>query len=163
MVEMGATMQIHLNLRFIFAGLVIIYSPAAQTQSLRITEYAWTTGIESFQFVDQLPSQIATQPVYLWMRVKADESALRDLETKGMLPIRHRWVHYLGTIVRIEGGGRLTDEITLGIGTSDVIARLKQKVNKDHFFDWRTWSMKENVRPGEWIVEVIFNDGTPVL
>ena len=155
------------RLRSILASLAFCgaaaFAPAA-AQSLVVAEYAWTSGVQDLQFVDRLPPKIAVKPIYLWMRIEADAGALSELEAKGMLPIRHRWLRYGGAAVSYEGGGRLIDEMVLGVGQADVVGRLKREVAERNLFDWRTWSMKEHMRRGEWVVEVVYGDeaATPV-
>ena len=114
-----------------------------------------------------LHTTIEPQQLFLWLRIEANEDALRVLEKKGMLPIRCRWVHYVGTMVSLENSRELIDEIKLGVGTNTLVAKLKQEIvnNPNHGFDWRTWSMKKQIQYGDWEVEVVYSDpqSTPLL
>lgn len=141
------------------------HSARAAAQSLEIVESAWTSGVRDYQYVDRLGREVPQQPLYLWLRIAADEGALRELEKKNMLPMRNRWRYYAGKFTGSESR-EIIDEIRLGVGTAEVVPKLEREIaaSPDGKFDWRVWSMKSRIRPGDWVVEVIYSDigSTPV-
>lgn len=140
------------------------YVERAAAQALEIVESAWTSGVQDLQYVDKLGPDVPQHPLYLRLRIEADEAALCELEKKQMLPVRHRWRHYVGTS-QVTEKGELIDEIRLGVGTAELVSRLKQEISTKGSFDWRVWSMKSRIRPGDWVVDVVYSDArsTPVL
>lgn len=155
------------RLVLLFSALLFPGQSLAADPSLIVADYAWTSDVVALEPTDRLPSKVALQPLYLWLRIKGDAAALRMLEQNRMLPIRCRWTHYVGSRIEPDSFGTLVDEITVGVGTMDLLNKLSLEVqNKpDHNFDWRTWSMKNNTRYGAWKVDVVYSDAarTPLL
>ncbi|MBI5503652.1 MAG: hypothetical protein HY899_02550 [Deltaproteobacteria bacterium] len=145
--------------------LVCLDTGRASAQALEIVESAWTSGVHDLQYVDKLGPNVPQHPLYLWLRVAADEGALRELEKKNMLPMRNRWRYYAGIGTESESR-EVIDEIHLGVGTAELVAKLEREIaaSPDGKFDWRVWSMKSRIRPGDWVVEVVYSDAgsTPV-
>ena len=151
-------------LRLLALLSIMMLATSALAQSVLVADAVLTSGVLDRQPIDQLPQQLSKRPLYLWTRIEADAGALRELELKGMLPIRHRWWRTGGIIPTPERGGQLIDEIVLGVGKAEVIGRLNHELMERGFFDWRTWSMKEHITPGTWEVEIVYSDpaSTPV-
>ena len=165
-------MPLHMT-RKVGQGLMLLcallFSPQSiqATQPVIIAEYSWTSNVVGLQPTDRLPEVVSPQPLYLWLRIEGNEEALQKLEQRGMLPVRCRWIHYAGTRISQEGFGTLVDEIKLGVGTRELVEKLRQEVRNrpSRSFDWRTWSMKNRARYGDWEVEVVYSDParTPML
>jgi hypothetical protein len=143
-----------------------------RAQTLVIAKYQWTNGVRNLQPVNRLGSVVQPQPICLWIQIEADEATLDELESRGMLPIRCRWIRLYGTQEEFSERD-LIDEITLGIGKKEVVTKLRYEVTDPKkrcvggkpCFDWRTWSRKVHAYSGDWIVEVVYSDPqrTPVL
>jgi hypothetical protein len=131
---------------------------------VQVEEVTWTGAVRDLQFTNRYPdgSLAPAAPIYLWTRMRASRPALAQLQSEGKLPIRHRWIRYLGTEPSVDTI-KPTDQIGLSVGTSDLVRQLQQEVDDRGWFDWRTWSGKENVRPGKWRVDVVYKTGAPVL
>lgn len=141
-------------------SVVLLPLPLSAAQPVIIADSSWTSNVVGLQPTDRLADEVSPQPLYLWLLIEGDATALRELEKQGMLPIRCRWIHYAGTKISQEGFGTLTDEIQLGVGTKEVLGKLRLEIeNKpNHSFDWRTWSMKNRAWYGDWEVQVVYSD-----
>lgn len=80
---------------------------------------------------------------------KANAEALAELQARGQLPIRHRWIRYVRPEPEFQAM-RPMDEIAVGTVAAEVIERLASEVRARGFFDRRTWSVKRNLRTGNW-------------
>lgn len=127
-----------------------------------IHQYAWTQSIQDREPVTRLSSPATGRPVVFWTQLRASARALDVLKSEGRLPIRHRWKRYVGAVSDPDTLTP-TDEITLSVGGASLLSSLTEQVSREHSFKWRTWSSKKNIRPGKWVVEVIYRDGKPVL
>jgi hypothetical protein len=56
----------------------------------------------------------------------------------------------------------MIDRIPIAAGKQELIKELRSEISLRSFFNWRTWSMKENARRGNWVVKVVYADNTPV-
>lgn len=132
---------------------------------IKVQEVIWTTGIdENRNYTDRLQGSGSPGPLYLWMQVMGGQEALAQLRENGELPLRHKWFRIIGSIVAPNRSHSLTDEINLTIGGRDeIIHKLEMELAEKRYFDWRTWSMKQNIRPGRWEVWLVYADNTPVL
>ncbi len=56
------------------------------------TEVTWAREVQARDPVPLSDGSAASygKPLYFWMRIEGNEKALRELEQRGMLPIRHR-------------------------------------------------------------------------
>ncbi|MBM4268238.1 MAG: DUF2914 domain-containing protein [Deltaproteobacteria bacterium] len=101
-------------------------------------------------------------PVSLWMRLEGSEGALDRLRREGRLPIFHKWYFQTGTDLDFEGTTDPIDFIDLDVGRKDRVPELKLEDGERGYFDWRTWSVKQNTHPGSWLVEVVDAKDDPV-
>lgn len=108
-------------------------------------------------------------PLYFWMTYHGNEEALRRMQDKGSLPIRHRWSVVVGGDTSVEPPDSEYIEqrsIALKVGSADrqVQQALAGELQAQDRFTWRTWSKKESVSPGFWRVDVLYDDldDTPV-
>lgn len=124
------------------------------------TEVAWATSLREREPMPAggVLTASRSEPLYFWIRIQGNEEALAELESKGMLPIRHRWVRYGGFSSSVELDATPTDEIILAIGKDALLRRLRQELDARRHFDWRTWSVKKNLRAGRWAVDVLYGD-----
>lgn len=58
---------------------------------------------------------------------------------------------------------KLIDAIDLSVGKKEKLREIELELRERGFFDWRTWSVKRNIRRGEWYVYLVYGDGNPVL
>jgi len=137
---------------------------AAEENLLEVAEVAWTAAVQDLQFTNRYADagRVPLAPICLWMRMRASQKALAQLKAQGKLPVRHRWIRYSGYDADVETL-KPTDMIDLGVGTPEVLTGLEREVNDRGWFDWRTWSRKENLIPGKWEVEIVYSTGEPVL
>ena len=140
-------------------------SQAAESQLVEVVQAVWTGGVnrETKDHTGVLSSSVKPQPLYLWMRIRGGAEALDRLESDGLLPIRHKW--YRKTIASIDAEGVLavTDEIDVPAAKKAAVARLRNSVEQQNYFLWRTWSMKQNAGRGEWRVRLVYADDSPVM
>jgi len=130
---------------------------------MEILDAAWTQGIDGYdatnRYTDAAPLR---RPLYLWMRVRGDAATYATLKARGKLPLRHRWIHYVGPDPDIDTL-RPTDEISVGGVRASVVDKLGTEIAARGYFDWRTWSRKKNLRWGTQVVQVLYADGSPVM
>ena len=152
-----------------FLAAIVLAVLSASTTALAtdslitVSEFAWTDKIADGQYVAKYDATAPLQPIYLWMRLRVETAAFDTLCAAGKLPIRHKWFHSLGSALMFEDTQCLTDAIPLAVGDVSQLQPLKRELDHQGFFDWRTWSMKEHIRPGMWIVRLVYADNTPVL
>lgn len=107
---------------------------------------------------------VSKGPVSLWTVLSGDKETLRFLRKSGLLPIRHRW--FYADVLKFEEvppEEQLEDGQPIKVGTIKHLAKLDSEIVNTGAFDWRTWSNKRALRTGIYIVQVVFNDGSPVL
>lgn len=112
-------------------------------------------------------------PLFFWTRIKGGHAAFRLLVEKKKLPIVHLWE-------RRVGGDRINDthlaaseldalevvfreSINTDIDDQRVLEAFGIEVNALGEFDFRTWTKKENLRGGIYVVRITYQDGEPVL
>ncbi len=132
---------------------------------IEISQAVWTSGVDrgSRKHLGELAEAPRNAALYLWMNIKGSNIALDRLAAEGKLPIRHKWFRETISSIRPEGVTQMTDNINLPAGTKPVLDGLRQEVRTRRFFDWHTWSSKENLSPGNWFVTVHYADNKPVL
>jgi len=136
---------------------------ASADDLIEVASYKWTDQVTADRqyertFTDTAP----VAPLNLWMLVKASPEALKALAKRGKLPIYHQWFRLAITGTSAEGATEMIDSIPLDAGRADLVTRLGLEVERRGFFDWRTWSRKDNIRAGNWLVRVKYADNTPV-
>lgn len=125
-------------------------------------DYAWTSEILDRDPKDRLHGTITISPLNLWIKISGDEKALLRLSREG-LPLRHVW-HYFGKSKVFKlGDSTTTDEISTDVAKSEALSgKLMQEVRQKGKFDWRSWSRKENLYPGQWGVRLFYANGARV-
>jgi len=120
---------------------------------LTVAEIVWTDGVTD----DKNPLNTyangstvsVSKPLFLWIKVRGEQKAFDSLKKKRSLTIEHKWTYnYLGWH---------TDRIDVSIGRNppiddDTLEKLAQELEVNGYFDWRTWSKKERLVPGEYSV-----------
>lgn len=150
-----------------FLTVILWFNPVAYAQAdsgsgemLSGTEVTWAREVQARDPVPLSDGSAASYgtPLYFWMRIEGKEKALRELEQRGMLPIRHRWVRYGGLGSSVELDTAPTDEIVLSVGKEALLPGLRLELESRRHFDWRISSMKRNLRSGRWAVDVVYSD-----
>lgn len=143
-----------------FISVALLAASPAFSQGFSGAEVAWATSLREREPMPAGGVLTASrgEPLYFWIRIQGNAEALGELESKGMLPIRHRWVRYGGLSSSVELDATPTDEIVLAIGKEALLPRLRQELDARRHFDWRTWSTKNNLRAGRWAVDVLYGD-----
>lgn len=132
------------------------------TDEVIAVDAVWASAVNGREPADELQPPAAGGPLTLWVRLHGTETALRRLE-QGGLPLRHVWMRKAPGGLSSDTAPVVIDEITLDIAGQDTMkARLRREVEQRGFFDWRTWSTKENLLPGRWYVRLLYADHSPV-
>ena len=134
----------------------------AEEPLLTIEKAFWTDGVSDCQHGYVYTDSAPLGPLWLWMSVRGKEGALKKLQEAGKLPIYHKWYRHTITGISPEGVTEMIDKIPIPAGKPEVIEELRNEISLRTFFNWRTWSMKENARRGDWVVKVVYADNTPV-
>lgn len=135
----------------------------AEEARLTVEEAVWTSGINEQNHGAAYSQTAPVGPLYLWMKVKGSNWALQRLQEAGKLPIYHQWFRHSIIGVSAEGVTTMIDNIMIPAGDPALAGQLETEISSRGFFDWRTWSMKDHIRQGKWVVKVVYADGTPVL
>ncbi|BBL70027.1 DUF2914 domain-containing protein [Methylogaea oryzae] len=132
---------------------------------IEIAATAWAAEVDKSrrQPINPLAVGRARQGVFLWMQVKGSAAALDKLAAEGKLPIRHKWFRETISRVRPEGVTAMTDQIDVPVAHRELLPGLRRELRDQGYFDWRTWSSKDNLLPGVWRVRVVYADNAPVL
>jgi len=147
-----------------YLSLFLALPVYAENPALTVAEAVWASAIGKDKMPQQkYQRQAPLAPLYLWMRIQADEEVLQVLRSQGKLPIRHKWFRSRFGRLYFDQTQRPIDSIDLGIGTREKLQKLQLEIDERGFFDWRTWSGKRNMRRGYWRVRVVYADNTPVL
>lgn len=131
---------------------------------LDIEKAVWTNRIEDRNYEETFSNIAPVAPLYLWMHVKGSKGTLQRLLDDGKLPIHHQWFYHhphIGVIYDDEP--KMIDNIMIPAGNRDLVGKLEREISNRGFFDWSTWSMKENITPGTWVVKVFYANGDAVL
>lgn len=170
---MNMRKNMHLFTKLIIStGIICIYSGlilsslaiGADHKAVIITKGVWSTGVgDNKEPSDELSDIVSdAEQLYFYTLVQGNKNALKILETQGKLPLRHKWYHYYGATPNPEGSQTPTDAINLNIGKVQILSKLKAEVSNSGHFNWRTWSMKQNISPGLWVIRIVYADGSSV-
>ncbi len=147
--------------RWYLVGLFIVFSAAIQVNavqagsSLTITDVRWTHEISASR--EPAPENIGTsvssdKPLYLWVKLRGSAEAFEVLKTKRKLSVIHRWEYnYFGW---------KTERIDISIGRDqplddETIQKLGYEIEAQGYFEWRTWSRKENLSAHSYTVTIV--------
>ena len=141
-----------------FAGLA-----SAEEPLLSIEKAVWTDGVSDRQHRSVYSDSAPAGPLFLWMSIRGKDGALIKLKQAGKLPIYHKWYRHTTAGISSEGVTEMIDKIPVPAGKRELIKKLQNEISLRAFFTWRTWSMKEKARRGNWVVKVVYADNTPVM
>ncbi len=160
--ELKRSIQLH---SFFFLLLLAIPHHTANAGDLTVVEGVWTTGVdkESRQYKDRLDKTAPAQPLYFWTRLKGGRESLEWLVKNGKLPIMHEWVFSNAFTTSLDKVDPQQEGKSLPAGNISDTGGLTSLVNNDGKFLWRTWSNKESLWRGTWVVAVKYADGQPVM
>lgn len=100
-------------------------------------------------------------PIYLWTKVTVNQSGFDQLKA-GKLSVFHRWYKVSGPDAEPANADQPLDNVELQLGNESVVGALEGEVKTGGTYDWRTWSGKQNIVAGHWLVRIVYEDGTPV-
>ena len=136
---------------------------ANNSTQVRIVDWAWTSAVGG-----HCPNQRRDvsggleEPILLWMRVEGSRAAWEQMRDRQRLPLIHVWEWApFGMEFSPAGGQDVSDEfsasesIPLHETRPEVIDALEREINGRDFFDFRTWSQKDNVLSGRFQVRVV--------
>ncbi len=129
---------------------------------VQVAEYAWTNRVDDGAYAEVYQDTAPLGPLYLWTRLHAEAPALETLRHEGKLPIRHKWFKCVGSRLVYEITTTPVDAIDLAVGDPRQLELLASELHGRGFFDWRTWSMKEHLRRGLWVVRLVYADDSAV-
>ena len=128
-----------------------------------ITEFAWTNNVDSKRNHEtRYETYGPTAPIVFWTKVRANREALKFLSDDGRLPIWHKWFVSCGSTVQFDGKTDPIDAIDLGIPSESLIQQLEIEIKNNGYFDWRTWSRKENVSSCWYTIRIVDNKNNPL-
>lgn len=137
-------------------------SRTVYANDLRVSEVVWTSGVAERQFKDKLRSGAEVSEIFFWTLLKGGARSLEDLRARGKLPIVHEW-SYSSSLVFDASRDEPEQEKVLPAGTvEERRGGLAATVLERGEFRWRTWSHKQSLWPGTWVVKVKYADGEPV-
>jgi hypothetical protein len=136
-------------------------------QDLRVVQGVWTSGVEDRQFTNQLRSGAAVGELHFWTLLKGGPKTLSELQTRGKLPIVHEWSFASPLSIEADAMSPAQEneqEVAKLLGVGAIVDRggLASTVNEGRDFRWRTWSHKQSLWRGTWVVRVLYADGEPV-
>lgn len=144
-----------------FAFSALLPGSAYGQALVEIERHAWTDAVNrtTRQYNRTYTSPIRTRKAYLWMQLRGSKELLEQLRSSsdGSLPIRHEWYRY-------EPDEIVADiAVDLSIGKKESLQKLSYEVDASGMFHWRVWSGKEQLTPGWWRVNVVYDSGDPVI
>lgn len=117
-----------------------------------VVDWAVAPDVRDLCPTERLSATIAAAGgVTVWMRSAGNTAALERLKLQKRLPLRHVWARKSGTRWRVVD----TMEVTGTTVSSAQIDGLGREAAERGFFDWRTYSRKNNLRRGDWKVTII--------
>ncbi|MBV8635771.1 MAG: DUF2914 domain-containing protein [Burkholderiaceae bacterium] len=112
----------------------------------------------SRSFLHKLATPTVRKQVFLWMQLRGAPELLDKLKAEGgKLTVHHVWRKYVFTSLET----RLDQP--LAIGRAEDLQKLGVQAAASGYFTWRTWSDKLNLSPGNWRVDLEFDDHEPVM
>jgi hypothetical protein len=157
------------------ALLVLVVTPFRSAYAeIEIIDAKWTDFVwadiptvspdKRRQFKTAYNGTAPVKPLYLWMKVKLDEKALDDaIANDGVISLSHLW--FYAHDVKFKSVN--TDKVDFSIfregeTKKTKITQLKRTIKEKGNLPWRIWSMKENIKIGEWRVKLYDSNGSPL-
>ena len=136
---------------------------AQDRDQLYVSDFAWTNRVTGDRGFDkEFDGTAPISPITLWTRMVGSAKALDSLRAQNRLPIWHQWYVSCGAEVDFLDASRPIDEVDLRIEGASTLNALEQEVRTRDFFDWRTWSKKEQVNGCRYTVRIVDNRDTPI-
>lgn len=110
----------------------------------------------SRSFVHKLASPVVRKHASLWMELRGTPELLEKLKA-GRFTIHHVWRKYVFTSLETRF------DQPLEIGRTEDVAKLSEQVSATGYFTWRTWSDKRRLSPGNWRIDLEYDDHEPVM
>ncbi len=121
---------------------------------IEVVETAWTNGIgDGNNYLEKFEGPVRDTTLYFWMRIRVKREALDVLRDKGELPIRHKWFRYTGFNI-------IPDKVQKPIFAFNPDSL---RTDSEDYCELRVWSVQKNIRPGKWLVQVVYTNSLPVL
>lgn len=151
-----------IRLRFLWMTFTLLAAGAvARADDVNVERAMLTDRVDR---VTRTPGGILASPltlrsISLWMQFKGTPELLERMKNDpaGQLRIRHVWRRYTPTDVITE------HEQLLVIGSKQDLPALENELKQTGYFTWRTWSDKQIVTRGNWLVEVLWEDDEPLI
>ena len=131
----------------------------SNSDGIFVAKFAWTNKVNSERnFEEKYVDRGPNAPIMFWTKVHARQDALESLSKEGRLPIWHQWFVSCGDEYLVDQLEKPIDAIKLGnISSETIVPKLQSEIKKQGYFDWRTWSEKENVSSCWYRVKVVDN------
>ncbi len=149
----------------IFLVAMVTANPAT-ADNIEITQAVWSANVNlnTRDAGKALSGTAPLAPIYLWNMLRGSAEAIAQIKTAGKLPIRHKWFRTSYSGVTAQGVETpVIDDIALHAGYKSLLEQLEGEVNRQGYFEWRTWSRKINVSRGLWTVRIVYADNEPVM
>jgi hypothetical protein len=139
----------------------------ATAQDLKVVQGVWTSSVQDRQFTNELRTGAAVSDLHFWTLLKGGAQTLSELQSRGKLPIIHEWTFVSALRVPADAVSPAQENEQeaaklLGVGAIVDRGSLKATVGDGREFRWRTWSHKQSLWRGTWVVRVLYADGQPV-
>jgi hypothetical protein len=146
-----------------FVFLAALASSTEVLADLSVERAVWTTAVDrstrAYGPVCTSPVKDGTK-VMLWTELRASADLLDQMKgrDKGFMPIRHNWYRY-------DADSIYPDEasVSLELGRKEDLPKLSHQVNTEGSFTWRVWSTRDRVSRGMWRVDVVWENGDPLV
>ena len=152
------------------AGLLVLatcVTRQVKADDLRVVQGVWTSSVRDRQYTNQLRSGVAVGELHFWTLMKGGPKTLAHLQSRGKLPVLHEWTFASPLRIPADAMSPIQDseqEVAKLLGVGAIVDRggLSATVNEGREFRWRTWSHKQSLSRGTWVVRVLYADGTEV-
>jgi hypothetical protein len=136
-------------------------------QDLRVEKGVWTSGVQNRQYTTELRSGASVGNLFFWTLLKGGRGTLVELQSQGKLPIIHEWTFASPLRIPPDPLSPFQEDEQeaaklLGVGAIIDQGGLTSAVDEGREFRWRTWSHKQSLWRGTWVVRVLYADGQPV-
>lgn len=149
-----------------FWSLLSLAGPAT-AQDLRVEKGVWTSGVQNRQYTTELRSGADVGALFFWTLLKGGSRTLSELQARGKLPIIHEWTFASPLLIpsELQSPAQENEQEAaklLGVGAIVDRGGLASTISEGREFRWRTWSHKQSLWRGTWVVRVLYADGQPL-
>lgn len=150
--------------RILLGLFACLLTMSAQGQSiLEVETFRWTNFVDrktrTYAQVHVSPTRV--KDIYLWTQLKGSPELLAQLiqTGNGKVRIRHQWFSYDSDRIYAEQDAA----VDLEVGRKEELKKLAYEVDALGFFRWRVWSSRQNLSRGLWRVDIVTDEGEPVM